>query len=134
MPIYADSWPGFNMGCSGGDLAYLCAAGSFYKVSKMQRNVKKSACPKCPKMSENPAPGGGAAGGAFSSRLDNCFMKRSKLPAYWRKLEVPPEKEHSCDAKQGANHEDPDRRYVGKRPVPSAPGLRESQRHDQRPE
>src|SRR5687768_13891703 len=46
----------------------------------------------------------------------------------------PPEQEHSRDAKQSANQEDPDRRHVGKRPVPSAPRLRESQRRNQRPD
>jgi len=46
----------------------------------------------------------------------------------------PPEQEHSRDAKQSANQEDPDRRHVGKRLVPSAPRLRETQRHDQAPD
>jgi hypothetical protein len=43
----------------------------------------------------------------------------------------PPDQEHSRDAKQSANQEDPDRRHVGKRLVPSAPRLRENQRPDQ---
>ena len=46
----------------------------------------------------------------------------------------PPDQEHSRDAKQSANQEDPDRRHVGKRLVPSAPHSRESQRRNQRPE
>src|SRR5919112_46338 len=46
----------------------------------------------------------------------------------------PPDQEHSRDAKQSANQEDPDRRHVGKRLVPSAPHSRASQRRNQRPE
>ena len=55
-------------------------------------------------------------------------------PGHSGKSGEPPDQEHSRDHKQGTNQEDPDRRHVGKRLVPSAPHSRERQRRNQRPE
>ena len=55
-------------------------------------------------------------------------------PGHPGKSGEPPDQEHSRDHKQSANQEEPDRRHVGKRLVPSAPHSRESQRRNQRPE
>jgi hypothetical protein len=85
----------------------------------------------------HPIFGEGPKGEVRRIRLPRTFVNKGKKegralwpgpyrPGHPSKSGEPPEQEHSRDHKQGANQEDPDRRHVGKRLVPSAPHSRES--------